>query len=37
VSRRAVSDINDVVELKNILQEHYEITEKGFEEDLSVE
>ena len=32
-----VCDINDVITLKNILQEHYEITEKGFTEGLSVE
>ena len=32
-----VCDINDVITLKNILQEHYEITEKGFIEGLSVE
>jgi glyoxylase-like metal-dependent hydrolase (beta-lactamase superfamily II) len=32
-----VCDINDVINLKNILQEHYEITEKGFTEGLSVE
>ena len=31
-----VCDINDVITLKNILQEHYEITEKGFIEGLSV-
>ena len=32
-----VCDINDVINLKNILQEHYEITEKGYTEGLSVE
>jgi glyoxylase-like metal-dependent hydrolase (beta-lactamase superfamily II) len=32
-----VCDINDVITLKNILQEHYEITEKGYTEGLSVE
>jgi glyoxylase-like metal-dependent hydrolase (beta-lactamase superfamily II) len=32
-----VCDINDVITLKKILQEHYEITEKGFTEGLSVE
>ena len=32
-----VCDINDVITLKNILQEHYEITEKGFTKGLSVE
>ena len=32
-----VCDINDVITLKNILQEHYEITEKGFTEGLSVD
>ena len=32
-----VCDINDVITLKNILQEHYEITKKGFTEGLSVE
>lgn len=32
-----VCDINDVIALKKILQEHYEITEKGFTEGLSVE
>lgn len=32
-----VCDIDDVITLKNILQEHYEITEKGFTEGLSVE
>ena len=32
-----VCDINDVITLKNILQEHYEINEKGFIEGLSVE
>ena len=32
-----VCDINNVITLKNILQEHYEITEKGFTEGLSVE
>jgi glyoxylase-like metal-dependent hydrolase (beta-lactamase superfamily II) len=31
-----VCDINDVITLKNILQEHYEITKDGFEEGLSV-
>ena len=31
-----VCDINDVITLKNIPQEHYEITEKGFIEGLSV-
>ena len=31
-----VCDINDVITLKNILREHYEITEKGFIEGLSV-
>jgi cyclase len=32
-----VCDIDDVITLKNILQEHYEITEKGYTEGLSVE
>ena len=32
-----ICDINDVITLKNILQEHYEINEKGFIEGLSVE
>ena len=32
-----VCDINDVITLKNIPQEHYEITEKGYTEGLSVE
>ena len=32
-----VCDINDVITLKNILQEHYEITEKGYTEGLFVE
>ena len=32
-----VCNINDVITLKNILQEHYEITEKGYTEGLSVE
>ena len=32
-----VCDINDVITLKNILQEHYEVTEKGFTEGLSEE
>ena len=31
-----VSNVNDVIALKNILQEHYKITEDGFEEGLSV-
>ena len=31
-----VSYLNDVIAFKNILQEHYEITEDGFEEGLSV-
>ena len=31
-----VCDINDVIALKKILQEHYEITEKGIAEGLSV-
>tara|TARA_A100000164_G_scaffold137275_1_gene121904 strand:- start:1063 stop:2001 length:939 start_codon:yes stop_codon:yes gene_type:complete len=32
-----VCDVDDVIALKNILQEHYEITENGFAEGLSVE
>ena len=31
-----VCDVNDVITFKNILQEHYETTEDGFEEGLSV-
>ena len=31
-----VSNVNDVIAFKNILQEHYEITEDGFEEGLSL-
>ena len=31
-----VCDVNDVIAFKNILQEHYEITEDRFEEGLSV-
>tara|TARA_B100001989_G_scaffold244643_1_gene213621 strand:- start:3 stop:941 length:939 start_codon:yes stop_codon:yes gene_type:complete len=32
-----VCNVGDVITLKNILQEHYDITEKGFIEGLSVE
>ena len=32
-----VSNINDVIAFKNILQEHYNITEMGFEDGLSLE
>ncbi len=32
-----VCDVGDVITLKNILQEHYDITEKGFIEGLSVD
>ena len=32
-----VCDVGDVIILKNILQEHYDVTEKGFTEGLSVE
>ena len=32
-----VSNINDVIAFKNILQEHYTITEMGFEDGLSLE
>ena len=32
-----VCNVGDVITLKNILQEHYDITEKGFTEGLSIE